>query len=211
MPTPTPAVRAALDSYIEALAMVADGVTLDDFRTQQILQSAKTAKRVRVYIVLATLLFMALAFGTIFYAQNPDLSTKGGTLQRYDMSVAALWALALGGLGAVASIFLHVLKLMPQETFRASDEFEIVGRLLLGCLFSTILAMTLAAPQIAGFFKALRANDPIDGGVILLLPFLAGYSIPLVLRLLEKVIRAVELTIGLDDRRELARPRGRRK
>jgi hypothetical protein len=68
--------------------------------------------------------------------------------------------------------------------------------------------MTLAAPQIAGFFTALRAGDKLEGGVVLLLPFLAGYSIPLVLRLLEKVIRAVELTIGIDDRRDLARPPG---
>jgi hypothetical protein len=124
------------------------------------------------------------------------------------MSVAALWALSLGGLGAVASIFLHVLKLMPQETLRSSDEFEVIGRLVLGCLFSTILAMTLAAPQIAGFFSTLRAGGKIDGGVTLLLLFLAGYSIPLLLRLLEKVIRAIELTIGLDDRRDITRPRG---
>ena len=188
--------------------MIADGMTLDDFRSAQILQSVRTAKRVRVYIVVASLFFMAIAFGTIFYAQNPELLVKSGAAQKYDMSIAALWASALGGLGAVASIFLHVLKLMPQETLRSSDEFEVIGRLLLGCLFSTILAMTLAAPQIAGFFTALRAGEKIDGGVILLLPFLAGYSIPLVLRLLEKVIRAVELTIGLDDRRDLARTRG---
>jgi hypothetical protein len=177
--------------------------------------------RVKIYIVVASLFFMTLALGTVFYAQNPNLLTKSTDLvnittqspardgvAKYDMSIAALWALTLGGLGAVASIFLHVLKLMPQETLRSSDEFEVIGRLVLGCLFSTILAMTLAAPQIASFFEALRAGGKLESGVILLLPFLAGYSIPLVLKLLEKAIRAVELTIGIDDRRDMA---GRRR
>ncbi len=99
-----------------------------------------------------------------------------------------------------------------------SDEFEVVGRLVLGCLFSTILATTLVASQLTGFFQEIAQNKIPTGGVVLLLPFLAGYSITLVLNLLEKAISAIELTIGIEDRRVIAlderhdgtRPRGRR-
>jgi len=96
----------------------------------------------------------------------------------------------------------------------------VIGRIVLGCLFSTILAITLAASPIVLFFNSLHSLDcsvaakcKLEGGPMLLLPFLAGYSITLVLGLLEKAIRAVELTIGIEDRRETAgrrrSPRGR--
>jgi len=42
------------------------------------------------------------------------------------------------------------------------------------------------------FFTSLNAPAGVKGGVTLLLPFLAGYSIPLVLKLLEKSIRAID-------------------
>lgn len=210
MPSPTPQARAALDRYIERLAAMADGLTLDDFRTTRIAQSRRTARRVKIYIVIASVVFMAVAIGTVFYAQYHPVTPASGSAESYNMSAAALWALALGGLGAVASIFLHVLKLIPQETLRASDEFEVVGRLVLGCLFGTILAMTIAANEIAKFFGALGTSGELKEGSILLVPFLAGYSIPLVLRLLEKVIRAVELTIGTDESRDAVRGNRRR-
>jgi hypothetical protein len=211
MPRPTPVARAALDKYIEALASMADGLTLEDFRAARIVQSRRTERRVKFQIVIASALFMALAIGSVFTAQYHVLQPLSQHSEsQYNMSAATLWALALGGLGAVASIFLHVLKLMPQETLRASDEFEVLGRLVLGCLFGTILAMTIAATEIAQFFAALGGDKEPKGGSILLVPFLAGYSIPLVLRMLEKVIRAVELTIGTEESRDVVRGNQRR-
>jgi hypothetical protein len=71
--------------------------------------------------------------------------------------------------------------------------------------------MTIAANEIAKFFDALETNGELKEGSILLVPFLAGYSIPLVLRLLEKVIRAVELTVGTDESRDAGRGRKSRR
>jgi MFS family permease len=206
MPTPSPEQRAALDQYVQQLAYLADGLTLDDFRTRQVLRAARTATRVRIYILVVSFLFLGLAIFALFFAQFADAATLVAERQnqkKYDLWLAATWALALGGLGAVASIFLHVLKLLPQQTLRTSDEFEVVGRIILGCLFSTILATTLGVSQLAKFFGQLKEGDLPDGSAILLLPFLAGYSITLVLNLLDKAIRAVELTIGLEDRRSV--------
>jgi hypothetical protein len=204
MPSPTPEARAALDEYIQTLARLGDGLTLNDFSTVHILQAPKTARRVKAYILIASAVFMGLAFWALIFGQSPIAYIKDDQgNQRFLMQYAALWALALGGLGATASIFIHVLRLMPQETLlRTSDEFEVVGRIVLGFLFSTILALTLVPQEIAGFFQSLNTPKDMKSGITLLLPFLAGYSIPLVLKLLEKAIRAVELTIGLDDPRD---------
>ena len=206
MPRPTPEQRVALDLQIQQLASLAGGLTLEDFRLRQILRAARTASRVRIYILVVSVVFLLLAIGVLFIAQEADAATSVIAAEKvkatkYSMWIAATWALALGGLGAVASIFLHVLKLLPQQTLRTSDEFEVIGRIILGCLFSTILATTLVASQLAGFFGQLKEGKIPDGGAVLLLPFLAGYSITLVLNLLDKAIRAVELTIGLEDRR----------
>ncbi len=206
MARPSPEARAALDGYIQILASLGDGLTLDDFRSAQIAQAQKTAERVRQIILVASGIFMFIALAVLVWQTQvkPDDS-------RYDMLSAALWALALGGLGVVANVFLHMLKLLPQDTLRATDAFEVIARLALGCLFSTILAVTLAPEEMTAFFGSLHNGKGLKSDVRLLFPFLAGYSIPLVLGLLEKSIRAVELTIGLDDRRE-ATPRrpGRR-
>lgn len=121
----------------------------------------------------------------------------------------SIWAIALGGLGAIASIFLLILKLIPQETLRSNDELEVVGRIFLGCLFSLVLCLTIIPNELYNFFRSFNTfgNGSVSqssggSGAKLLLPFLCGYSIPLVLGLLGKIIRAVELTIGLEDRRE---------
>jgi hypothetical protein len=206
MPTPSPDARAALDLYIQQLADLAEGLALDDFRTRQVLRATRTTWRVRAYIIVASLLFLGFAIFVLFFAQFAFAETLAAAKQqrRYDLWLAAAWALALGGLGSVASIFLHVLKLVPQQTLRTSDEFEVVGRIILGCLFSMILATTLGVSQLAKFFGQLKGGDEYpEGSAILLLPFLAGYSITLVLNLLDKAIRAVELTIGLEDRRSV--------
>jgi hypothetical protein len=203
MPSPTAEARTALDSYVQELAMLGEGLTIDDFRTAQILRATRTARRVRIYILLASVLFMILALGALTYAQSPNVAPGEKITKSYDISIAATWALALGGLGAVASIFIHVLKLIPQQTLRTSDEFEVIGRIVLGCLFSTILATTLVASELTTFFGKLKGGEIPSSGVVLLLPFLAGYSITLVLNLLEKAIRAIELTVGLEDRRAI--------
>jgi len=171
-----------------------DGVTLDDFRPAQLLAAAATARRVRWYLASATLIFIGLALYSLYLASHSD--------GKQDLFYAAFWALALGGLGAVASVFLHVLKMVPQESLRTSDEFEVLSRILLGCLFSIILTMTLTITEVGDFMKVMHgALTEIKGGYKLLLPFLSGYSLPLVLKLLDKAITAVELTIGAQDRR----------
>jgi energy-coupling factor transporter transmembrane protein EcfT len=201
MTAPNAIDRANLDGYIQSLASQGNGLTLDDFRLIQTLRAEKTAKRVKKYISTLSLLFLGLVLAVLFYSRHPDSNP---------MFLTGLWALALGGLGTCASVFLHVLKLMPQETLRSTDEFEVFGRIVLGCLFSTILTVTLAPDEMKAFFESVY-KPKLESSVKLLLPFLAGYSIPLVLKLLEKAIRAVELTIGMDDPRDPTNRRGGRR
>src|SRR3954447_1294412 len=105
MPTPTSEARAALDNFIKELALLDDGLNIDDFRSAQIAQAARTARRVKTYILVASIIFMILAVGslfaqTFFSASGLSLSqnTSPSAIHNYDMASAAIWALALGGL-----------------------------------------------------------------------------------------------------------------
>jgi hypothetical protein len=204
MSLPTASARAELDSYILQLGQFSEGFTLDDFRSAQILRAQRVSRFVRICLLWSSGVFLILALG-VLAAQTMFPPERN---QSYDLLSAAVWALGLGGLGAVSNIFTSVIKLIPEEILRQSDEFEVIARLILGCLFSTIITVTLLVNPMTAFFHSLHIGGPtenleIKGGIQLIVPFLAGYSLPMVLRILEKTIRAVELTIGAEDRREM--------
>jgi hypothetical protein len=204
MTAPTPDDRATLGQCMEALASLDDTVTIDDFRLEGMLRSDKTRRQIRRFILAASIAFLALALLVLFAPIRNKLFS------------AAVWALALGGLGAVSAIFVNTLNLVPQQTLKTYNFFEVWGRTVLGCIFGVILATTIVVAEMTEFFKSL--DDPsakLNSSVQLLVPFFAGFSTTLVLNLFEKMIRSIETTIGVDNQRSLAsdahRPeRGRR-
>ncbi|CAE6946402.1 hypothetical protein R69608_05546 [Paraburkholderia nemoris] len=211
---PPPDLRAKLDEYIKTLTRLGDGLTINDFRDDAIADAKRTSKRVRAFVCIGSVVFlllMVLELAIPLFIAIP--------VHRFGVLLVVVWAFALGGLGAIANTFLHLLRLVPQQTLNTADFFEVIGRTFLGCLFSTVLTLTLF-PETRGFLESLSIDVPDakkTSGIVALAPFLLGYSIPLVLRLLDKVIQAVELTVGADDRRSAAnparasRPSGRRR
>jgi hypothetical protein len=204
MTAPTPDDRATLDHCMQALASLDDTVTVDDFRLEGMLRSDKTRRQIRRFILTASIAFLALALLVLFVPVRNKLFS------------AAVWALALGGLGAVSAVFVNTLNLVPQHTLKTYNFFEVWGRTVLGCIFGVILATTIVVAEMTEFFKSL--DDPsakLNSSVQLLVPFFAGFSTTLVLNLFEKMIRSIETTIGVENQRSLAsearRPeRGRR-
>jgi len=191
---PSPEARAALDDFIVQLAQHGDGLTLEEFRLRSLDQAQRTQRRVRRTLYVAGLTFMlAILLALIFPAsfRNTPLLWVG------------LWAMSLGGLGAIASIFLLILKLVPQPALHKSEELEVFGRIFLGCLFSLVFAITVVSSALMEFYNYILApvGKAPSGSAQLLLPFLCGYSIPLVLGILGKAIQAVEITLGFEDRR----------
>jgi hypothetical protein len=197
----TAADRAALDEWIKQLAQIGDGLTLDDFRLQTIIATTRAENRVRRILYYTGGAFMLILLAELIDA--PKLNDFG-------MLWCGAWAISLGGLGAVASVFVTVLKLNPQDVPQKPEQLEVVGRIFLGCLFSLVFALVVIPSELRGFlsFIVSDSRNPPAGGVKLLLPFLCGYSIPLVLGLLGKAIQAVELTLGFDGRG--GTPRARR-
>lgn len=111
-------------------------------------------------------------------------------------------------------MLVHVLQLRPQQKVRQkAEEIEVVGRIFLGCLFSVVLSLTLLASPLWAFaddvIKSSKPTQADRAAGQLLFPFLCGYSMPLVLGLLDKFVQAAELTLGLNDLKPRRRGRGR--
>lgn len=199
--------RAELDRYISALALASGDLTIDDFRESAVHRARRAAANVRrLLYVLGSAFMVALIVLFAF----PD--TVGGNRFRW----VVIWALSLGGLGGVAHVLLHVLRLGPQQQAQQkAEEMEVVGRIFLGCLFSIVLTLALFAGPLWAFANdIIRATEPTESGravAQLLFPFLCGYSVPLVLGLLDKFIQAVELTLALNDLRPRRGSRTRRR
>jgi hypothetical protein len=193
---PTAEQRARLDEYIKLLTRLGDGLSIDDFRLEAIYEAKRTRARVKAFVTCGSVVFLMLMI--LELAIPVFLRTV--PVHSFSVLLVVLWSFSLGGL---ANTFLHLLKMAPVQTLNTADFFEVVGRVMLGCLFSTVLSLTLF-PQIGKFLESLNApvgNADPAAGAIALAPFLLGYSIPLVLRLLDKVIQAIELTVGAEDRR----------
>lgn len=195
--------RAKLDAYIQQLNQAGDGLTVQDFTEHAVKSGLAAARRVKGYLFGFTALFLTL-IGWTLAAQLLNLSFS------FERAIAfaslAVWSFALGGLGAVVSVFLNMLRLIPAQVINIEDEFEVVTRVVLGCLFSVVLTLALN-DELAMFFQSLR--NPEMGpylrstrqGLMALAPFLLGYSTTLVLAILEKSVMAVEIALGVEDRR----------
>ena len=205
MTAPTRGERADLDRYLLLLAKVGDGLTADNFRERVIQRAIRWERAARITLYGFGLGFMlAIAYQFL----SPESFGRFGWI--------LVWTLSLGGLGAVAQILLNILKLTPQEVSQ-SEEPEVVARIFLGCLFSLVLSLALIPEPLSDFHGLVTSEGAASAGdaarrvnVLIILPFLCGYSIRLVLGILTKAIVAVEMTLGLTELRPAKKGRSRR-
>ena len=197
--------RSELDSYILALAQAAGDLTIEEFREAAVQRADRARRRTQW---LLSWLGVGFILAVVMLFAFPDLLGKN----RFRWVL--VWALSLGGLGGVAHVLLHVLGLAQEQVHQKPEEIAVFGRIFLGCLFSIVLTLAAFASQIWMFADdVMAARAPAANGravAPLLFPFLCGYSIPLVLGLLDKFIQAVSLTLAINELTPKRRARARR-
>jgi len=107
----------------------------------------------------------------------------------------SLLAASLGLLGGVAYSFFNMIDIVSSVAF---DRSKNVARLLLGVLFGWVFYFAFAQSAFANLTKLQSGAATIN--IVILLPFLAGYSTALVVAILEKALQAVIFALGLDQR-----------
>ncbi len=114
-----------------------------------------------------------------------------------------LWIIALGAIGAAASIGMNALSVQDDATFDVSSGKFIWLRLVLGALFGTVLTLPLGFDTfdtfLVGFGEASAPPETAEVAKqagLLLLPFILGFSTSLVILVLNRLIESAQTFFG---------------
>ena len=117
---------------------------------------------------------------------------------RYSLSILAS---ALGLLGALVFHLFNLIGVIEEKALNAEDAYANFIRIILGPVVGWVFYFGFSQNAFAqsnspNFDTSQRATL-----LLLLVPFLAGFSTRLVVGVINQVIRAVELTLGIEDKR----------
>ena len=159
---------------------------------------AFTSGRIRVSFFqrhFRTMLFVLLGLSLI-------LSITGSILQSAVGN--HLVALSLGLLGSTTYVFFNLTNVVSEGAFDESDVFSSYARLMLGpafgWLFYQIFVSMVSSPP-----------SPKQQSLVLLVSFAAGFSTRLVIGIINQSIQAIEITLGMGDKRRELKSRANRK
>lgn len=183
--------RVQLDRAVLHLTQEGD-VLLDEFRPDIFERNRSTRRIIRRGCVSAGCAFLVLAFATLFLRiLEPRLTTS---------IPVAFWAISMGGLGSVTSMIIAQTKGDTRRTYPPGAIYDAIGRIMLGILFSFAISTTAIHAEVSGLFENPPGSFGFWQSSMQLLPFVIGYSLPLALGILDKVVRAIAAAFGIDDK-----------
>lgn len=124
------------------------------------------------------------------------------------------WTVTLGGLGSMAFILVNALGIEVDATIDVTNSDLTRFRVLLGTLFSVVLTLPFVFRYYASFVDELfnaTASVDVQQALMLLLPFLFGFSTSLVLTILNRMMESVQTFFGVSAKASAKTPaKGRR-
>ncbi|MCX7112791.1 MAG: hypothetical protein NTX45_22255 [Proteobacteria bacterium] len=102
-----------------------------------------------------------------------------------------LLGMSLGLLGAVVYVIFNLIGEWTEKVMNREDTSEAYLRVLLGPLVGWVFFFAFAQEAFA---------KPDSSSVLLLFPFLAGFSTKLVVGIINQALHAVQITLGLEDK-----------
>lgn len=125
-----------------------------------------------------------------------------------------VWLLCLGAIGSVAFIGMNALAVQQDITFDLTNARLMSLRIVLGALFALVLALPFGYDSFLAFCELIGTgprgtNIPGPGGertsmyatiteqaIMLLLPFVLGFSTSLVILILNRMVEAIQVFFG---------------
>jgi hypothetical protein len=110
------------------------------------------------------------------------------------------WLLALGAIGSIAFVGMNALSVQEDATFDLTNNRLMCLRIALGALFGLVLALPFGFRDFIVFcFALLNGTSSVSlssQAVMLLLPFVLGFSTSLVIMILNRFVEAVQTFFG---------------
>ena len=136
----------------------------------------------------------ALIFAIVSYVY---LILTGGSKQTWSqVACASVLAASLGLLGCFTYIVFNIIGILSEKAFEFEETLSNYARLVLGAVLGWVFYFAFARDA----FTTPATSNTQSQSILLLLPFVVGFSTRLVVGLLNQVIRAIELTLALEDK-----------
>jgi hypothetical protein len=118
-----------------------------------------------------------------------------------------IWSVATGVLGSTAFLYVNALSIQVDPTVDLTSRTLVVMRLILGALFAVILTVPFGYDSFHNFshnfLMPSQGVEPNGTGIkdslLLLFPFTLGFSTPLALSILGRLIQSVRAFFGLGE------------
>lgn len=194
-------------AQVEQLTQELFGYMTEPLRRKYILGTIPwwiSALPILLTVVALVSLILSVSFGT-----QPFLSVVDGkavpTLIMNTSQILpyyTLWLLSVGGIGAVAFIGMNALSVQQDITFDLTNTRLMILRIVLGGLFALILTLPFGFEHYATFCfnigqgKFLSPDQVTTQALMLILPFILGFSTPLVITILNQFVEAVQAFFG---------------
>jgi hypothetical protein len=154
---------------------------------------------IRTAIFLGTIVLASLVSAALFVPP---------TAQKHLFVAFLTWVAALGGIGSIAFIGMNALAIQDDATFDITNKKLIGLRVMLGALFAVVLTLPFGFQSFSHFIEQLQnekgsvlsPNAPSPSiameSLLLLLPFILGFSTTLVIMVLNQFVEAVQSFFG---------------
>ena len=158
-------------------------------------------------ILAANLLVVAIVAVAISI-QMPSDHPMRSSFAAFALLCYATWLMVLGAVGSTAYIGMNVLSVQEDVTFDLTNRRLMVMRIVLGALFALILTLPFGFAGFVDFCKEIAKIGSADTAakpdtsvlsqqaVLLLLPFILGFSTSLVIMILNQLIEGVQAFFG---------------
>ena len=121
-----------------------------------------------------------------------------------------VWLMSLGAIGSVAFIGMNALSVQQDITFDLSNRRLMILRIVLGALFGLVLTLPFGFEEFMKFVVGINRGGLVGGqevpaqkisgvttqAMLLLLPFILGFSTSLVIMILNRLVDAVQAFFG---------------
>jgi hypothetical protein len=125
------------------------------------------------------------------------------TSPRAAFELYLVWLLSLGAMGSVAFIGMNALSVQQDITFDLTNRRLMMLRIALGALFGLVLTLPFGYGSFIEFIKGIN-NAGIQSSdakistqaILLLMPFIFGFSTTLVIQVLNQAMEAIQVFFG---------------
>ncbi len=152
----------------------------------------------------------------LFAKASPSAPPPEVIQQIWRFAAFMLWLIALGCLGSIAFLYVNVLSIETDKSVDVTSPAFLSMRIILGALFGLVIGLPIGYPYFVNFclqihdvasassgaaVTSVASRIEWSNGVALLLPFLLGFSTPLVLNVLNRCVDGVQTVFGMQPKK----------